>query len=54
MSAHEGSASSECTVESSRDSPLPSTHDDDEGDEVAPRRYIISLLFFNVHQLILK
>ncbi|XP_071534393.1 uncharacterized protein [Panulirus ornatus] len=36
-SAHEGSGSSECTVES-RDSPLPSTHDDDENYEPCQRR----------------
>ncbi|ROT70317.1 hypothetical protein C7M84_011417 [Penaeus vannamei] len=39
-SAHEGSGSSECTVES-RDSPLPSTHDDDENEDPCQRRVTV-------------
>lgn len=39
-SAQEGSGSSECTVES-RDSPLPSAHDDEEIDEPCQRRITV-------------
>ncbi|KAK8742350.1 hypothetical protein OTU49_001821 [Cherax quadricarinatus] len=39
-SVPEGSGSSECTVESG-DSPLPSTHDDDENDEPCQRRITV-------------
>lgn len=42
-SAHEGSGSSECTVES-RDSPLPSTHDDDENYEPCQRRLVLQII----------